>query len=116
MMRLNFYERINNLVKSPSKHNIISFHTRMIVTIGMMIILVARSEEHTSELQSRGHLVYINSFPTRRSSDLLKALLAFMEKHQIHPVVGHTFKLDEVNDAFEFLRENKQFGKIAIQT
>src|SRR5690625_1615608 len=30
-----------------------------------------RSEEHTSELQSRGHLVYLNSFPTRRSSDLV---------------------------------------------
>src|SRR5207253_403851 len=41
-----------------------------------------RSEEHTSELQSRGHLVcrlllenhveqrYLHSFPTRRSSDL----------------------------------------------
>jgi len=52
---------------------------------------------------------------TMGSREELKALLAFMEKHQIHPVVGHTFKLDEVNDAFEFLRENKQFGKIAIQ-
>src|SRR5437870_3582304 len=43
---------------------------------------VVRSEEHTSELQSRGHLVcrllleccldhrYLHSFPTRRSSDL----------------------------------------------
>src|SRR5699024_3214091 len=29
-----------------------------------------RSEEHTSELQSRFDLVYLNSFPTRRSSDL----------------------------------------------
>src|SRR5690625_4668835 len=29
-----------------------------------------RSEEHTSELQSRGHLVDLHSFPTRRSSDL----------------------------------------------
>src|SRR5439155_476335 len=29
-----------------------------------------RSEEHTSELQSRGHLVHLPSFPTRRSSDL----------------------------------------------
>ena len=52
---------------------------------------------------------------TMGSREEFKALLAFMEKHQIHPVVGHTFKLDEVNDAFEFLRENKQFGKIAIQ-
>src|SRR5437870_1021329 len=34
---------------------------------------VGRSEEHTSELQSRGHLVcrpVLHSFPTRRSSDL----------------------------------------------
>src|SRR5207253_3077858 len=30
-------------------------------------LLDSRSEEHTSELQSRGHL---HSFPTRRSSDL----------------------------------------------
>src|ERR1035438_4860419 len=32
-----------------------------------------RSEEHTSELQSLRHLVYLLSFPTRRSSDLRKA-------------------------------------------
>src|ERR1035441_3732449 len=31
----------------------------------------SRSEEHTSELQSLRHLVYLPSFPTRRSSDLL---------------------------------------------
>src|ERR1035441_2684935 len=31
-----------------------------------------RSEEHTSELQSLRHLVYLHSFPTRRSSDLCK--------------------------------------------
>src|SRR5690348_12508706 len=31
-----------------------------------------RSEEHTSELQSPVHLVDLHSFPTRRSSDLLK--------------------------------------------
>src|ERR1035438_7146799 len=30
----------------------------------------SRSEEHTSELQSLRHLVYLHSFPTRRSSDL----------------------------------------------
>src|SRR5690625_1515702 len=29
-----------------------------------------RSEEHTSELQSRGHLVHSPPLPTRRSSDL----------------------------------------------
>src|SRR5690625_307227 len=34
------------------------------------LAIAPRSEEHTSELQSRGHLVYLHSFPTRRSSDL----------------------------------------------
>src|SRR5699024_9704180 len=34
-------------------------------------LVVNRSEEHTSELQSRFDLVYLHSFPTRRSSDLL---------------------------------------------
>src|SRR5438876_1152856 len=33
-------------------------------------VQVGRSEEHTSELQSPVHLVYLPSFPTRRSSDL----------------------------------------------
>src|SRR5690625_5149001 len=33
-------------------------------------IRMDRSEEHTSELQSRGHLVHLYCFPTRRSSDL----------------------------------------------
>src|SRR5207249_2919928 len=32
-----------------------------------------RSEEHTSELQSRFDLVYLHSFPTRRSSDLIES-------------------------------------------
>ena len=52
---------------------------------------------------------------TMGSREELQALLTFMETHKIHPVVGHTFKLDEVDEAFELLRENKQFGKIAIQ-
>src|SRR5690348_2526465 len=34
----------------------------------------ARSEEHTSELQSPVHLVCLHSFPTRRSSDLKGAV------------------------------------------
>src|SRR5207249_3609176 len=34
-------------------------------------ILLMRSEEHTSELQSRFDLVPLHPFPTRRSSDLV---------------------------------------------
>lgn len=52
---------------------------------------------------------------TMGSKEELRSLLTLMETHKIHPIVGHTFKLDEVDEAFEFLRANKQFGKIAIQ-
>src|SRR5690625_3308398 len=43
-----------------------------------------RSEEHTSELQSRGHL---HSFPTRRSSDLAVFLVGSNIRHE-QPIYG----------------------------
>lgn len=52
---------------------------------------------------------------TMGSREELREMLAFMEDHKIRPVVGHTFTLDKVQDAFDFLEVNKQFGKIAIQ-
>lgn len=51
---------------------------------------------------------------TMGSREELKDLIAFMEKYQIRPVVGHTFTLDHIQDAFKLLEVNKQFGKIAI--
>src|SRR5690554_6087106 len=67
--------------------------------------LLARSEEHTSELQSRPHLVCrllledylhsnLHSFPTRRSSDLYK------EPFNI-------YKIKEVNVFTDYTYENK---------
>lgn len=52
---------------------------------------------------------------TMGSKEELQALLIFMEKHEIHPIVGHTYNLEDVEEAFDFLKENNQFGKIAIQ-
>ena len=52
---------------------------------------------------------------TMGSREELKELLALMERHEIRPVVGHTFSLDDVQEAFDLLEVNKQFGKIAIQ-
>lgn len=51
---------------------------------------------------------------TMGSREELKELLALMEKQQIHPVVGHTYRLDDIQEAFDLLEVNKQFGKIAI--
>src|SRR5699024_11035044 len=44
----------------------------------------------------------------------LKELLTLMEEKELRPVVGHTYKLDEVKEAMELLEVNDQFGKIAI--
>ncbi len=52
---------------------------------------------------------------TMGSREELRELIAFMEKHKIRPIVGHTYTLDDVKEAFELLEVNNQFGKIAIK-
>src|SRR5690554_4499000 len=62
-----------------------------------------RSEEHTSELQSRPHLVYLLSFPTRRSSDLnVKYLLEYFYNGLNSEHFMHSFV---VNDSIDITRE-----------
>lgn len=83
---------------------------------GRMVVFGATTED-TVNLDIRaffyGQYKLLGS--TMGSKEELKALLRFMEEHDIRPVVGHTFTLDEVEEAFDLLRENNQFGKIAIQ-
>src|SRR5699024_7068079 len=57
-----YKKQINELVNQGAGQNAI---TEQMEPFGLL-----RSEEHTSELQSRFDLVYLYSFPTRRSSDL----------------------------------------------
>lgn len=52
---------------------------------------------------------------TMGSREELKEMLSFMKEHKIKPVVGHRFLLDEIEEAFQLLEINDQFGKIAIQ-
>lgn len=83
---------------------------------GKMVVFGATTED-TVELDLRaffyGQFKLFGS--TMGSREELRDLIAFMEKHEIHPIVGHTYKLDDVEQAFSLLKENKQFGKIAIQ-
>ncbi len=44
-----------------------------------------------------------------------KAMLAFVEKHQIVPVVDSVFPLSEGNAAFEKMEKGAQFGKIVLR-
>jgi zinc-binding alcohol dehydrogenase/oxidoreductase len=52
---------------------------------------------------------------TMGSREELRDMMALVEEAQIRPVVGEVFPLDRVEEAFTMLKENKQFGKIAIE-
>lgn len=52
---------------------------------------------------------------TLGSREELKQMLEFIEKYNIYPVVDRSFRLDETEEAFDYLRHSEQFGKIAIQ-
>ncbi len=44
-----------------------------------------------------------------------QAMVAFVAKHAIHPVVGATFSLDAAADAFALMESGGQFGKIVVE-
>lgn len=52
---------------------------------------------------------------TMGSRQELRAMLDHMEKFQMHPVVDCAFEIDQVQDAFDYLKKGKQFGKIALR-
>lgn len=83
---------------------------------GKMVVFGATTED-TVNLDIRAFFYgqYKLFGSTMGSREELKELLEFMEKHSIHPVVGHTYPIDKVDEAFSLLKDNKQFGKIAIQ-
>src|SRR5690554_2284805 len=58
---------VNTLVLGPGRYRFGDFMKIGVPFTLLVMALTVRSEEHTSELQSRPHLP---SFPTRRSSDL----------------------------------------------
>ncbi len=84
---------------------------------GGKIVVFGATTEDTVEFNLReffyGQYQLFGS--TMGSREELQSLLKFMEEHKIHPIVGHTFSLDDIEEAVEYLKENKQFGKIAIE-
>lgn len=51
---------------------------------------------------------------TMGSREELQEMLHFIREHDIRPVLGKVFSLEEANEAFTMLEENGQFGKLAI--
>ncbi|KAL1837796.1 hypothetical protein VTJ49DRAFT_3383 [Mycothermus thermophilus] len=50
------------------------------------------------------------------SREQLEEMVAFMEEHEIRPVMDErVFKLEEVKEAYEYMRAAKHFGKIGVK-
>lgn len=41
-------------------------------------------------------------------------MVDFVNAHQIHPIISHTFPLDQVNEALAVVEKGEQFGKVCI--
>lgn len=51
---------------------------------------------------------------TMGSSVDFEAMTQFVTNKGIHPVISHTFSLEQVDEAFEVVAEGRQFGKVVV--
>ncbi|ANU21146.1 alcohol dehydrogenase [Planococcus plakortidis] len=52
---------------------------------------------------------------TMGSREELRDMLRHIEEHGTHPVIDRVFSLDEAQEAFDYLVEGKQFGKVVLR-
>ncbi|PSL40418.1 zinc-binding alcohol dehydrogenase/oxidoreductase [Planomicrobium soli] len=52
---------------------------------------------------------------TMGSRDELRAMLSHIEEHGTHSLVDKVFRLEDAQEAFDYLAEGKQFGKVVLQ-
>ncbi len=83
---------------------------------GKMVVFGATTEDVIDfDLRSFFYGQYQLIGSTMGSRQELHALLNHMDNFQMHPVVDKTFPLENIQDAFYYLKKNKQFGKVAIK-
>lgn len=52
---------------------------------------------------------------TMGSREELREMIQHIEQHGTHPAVDRVFSLDEAQEAFDYLAEGKQFGKVILR-
>lgn len=83
---------------------------------GRMVIFGATTEDTIDfDLRSFFYGQYQLFGSTMGSRQELRALLDHMKNFNMHPIVDKTFAIDNMQEAFDYLEVNKQFGKIAIK-
>lgn len=83
---------------------------------GGRIVVFGATTEDVIELDLRSFFYgqYEMLGSTLGSREELVHMLAFMERHEIRPVLDQVYPLEEADKALEALRVNSQFGKIVL--
>lgn len=84
---------------------------------GGRIVVFGATTDDTVDLNLRAFFYgqYQLLGTTMGSREELREMLAFIEEHELHPVIDSTFELNHAKEAFYYLKEGKQFGKVAIK-
>lgn len=83
---------------------------------GRIVIFGATTDDHVDlNLRKFFYGQYQLFGSTMGSRQELLAMLDHIKNFKTHPVVDRIFALDEAQDAFDYLKEGKQFGKVALR-
>ena len=84
---------------------------------GGRIVVFGATTEDTVELDLRNF--FYSQFQligsTMGSREELRAMIAHIEKYETRPVVDKVFELNDALAAFDYVKESKQFGKVAFR-
>lgn len=84
---------------------------------GGRIVVFGATTEDKVELDLRNF--FYNQFQligsTMGSREELRAMIAHIEKYETRPVVDKVFELNDALAAFDYVKESKQFGKVAFR-
>ncbi len=84
---------------------------------GGRIVVFGATTEDTVELDLRNF--FYSQFQllgsTMGSREELREMIAHIEKYETRPVVDKTFTLDDAVEAFDYLEQSKNFGKVAFK-
>lgn len=83
---------------------------------GRMVMFGSSTQDETTiNLREFFYGQYTLKGSTMGSREEYLALLQFIEKHQIRPVIDQVYSFNQMDEAFDYLKDQKQLGKIAIR-
>lgn len=83
---------------------------------GRIVVFGATTEDVVDfDLRSFFYGQYQLFGSTMGSREELREMLAHIETYAMRPVIDRVFQLDEAQQAFDYIAESKQFGKVALR-